>query len=310
MPSIMITGASGFIGSHVARAAAGRTAALTLMSHRRPPAVPRSAGVRTVTADLAAPHTLQGTCEGVDVLIHCASQIGGTPEANEAVNARGTEALVAEARRAGVSRIVHLSTASVYGRGTFIGARAEDLVRRPGSPTSQTRAAAEDTVLAAGGTVLRPHIVHGEGDVWVVPVIAGAMRALRHEVVGGEALLSVVSAAELARLLLGAALAPAGALSARVYHAVHPEPVSAARLLRAAADCAGLPPARRQLTVEQASEALVARGHTVTGLGMLATDHWFDGSRLWADLGEEPGPGFEEDFAGARAWYEDTVRAA
>ncbi|WP_328973679.1 NAD-dependent epimerase/dehydratase family protein [Streptomyces sp. NBC_00239] len=309
MLTTMITGASGFVGSHVARAAAHRTTALTLMSHRRPLALPRSAA-RTVTADLADPHTLRGACEGVDVLIHCASQIGGTPEANEAVNARGTEALVAEARRAGVSRIVYLSTASVYGRGTFTGARPEGLTRRPGSPTSQTRAAAEDAVLAAGGIVLRPHLVYGKGDVWVVPGLAGLLRNLRGDLARGDALLSVASAPELARLLLGVAFAPAADLTAQVYHAAHPEPVSAARLLRAVAECADLPRPRRQLTEPQARALLAARGKSAHGLDMMTTDHWFDSSPLWTDLGEEPGPGFEEDFAWTRSWYEDTVRAA
>ncbi|MFE3993934.1 NAD-dependent epimerase/dehydratase family protein [Streptomyces goshikiensis] len=330
MPTIMITGAAGFIGGHVAREAERRGGlTLRLMSHRRPPtataatataptataptataaADPATAGPgsgagagvpgrRTVRADLSDPGSLRGVCEGVDVLLHCASQIGGTPEANEAVNARGTAALMAEARRAGVSRVVYLSTASVYGRGAFRAARPEDLVRNPGSPTSGSRAHAEDAVLAAGGVVLRPHLVLGDGDRWVVPGLARILRALPGTVEGWAARTSVITAHDLARLLLGAGLAPAGDLTASVYHAAHPVPVTVRTLLGAVAAVAGpaADPAAEDLTAVRARELLAARGIAAQGLDMLTSDHWFDSDPVWRDLRCTPGPDFEAAF--------------
>jgi nucleoside-diphosphate-sugar epimerase len=106
MPTVLITGATGFVGSHVTHEAQRAQADVRLMSHRRPLA---GSGRSVVRADLADPASLRGVCDGADVLIHCAAQIGGTAEANEAVNARGTAALIEEARRAGVRRVVHLS---------------------------------------------------------------------------------------------------------------------------------------------------------------------------------------------------------
>ncbi|MFE3607306.1 NAD-dependent epimerase/dehydratase family protein [Streptomyces goshikiensis] len=303
MPTIMITGAAGFIGGHVAREAERRGGlSLRLMSHRRPPPGAAVPGHRTVRADLSDPGSLRGVCEGVDVLLHCASQIGGTPEANEAVNARGTAALTAEARRAGVSRVVYLSTASVYGRGAFRAARPEDLVRNPGSPTSGSRAHAEDAVLAAGGVVLRPHLVLGDGDRWVVPGLARMLRALPGTVEGWAARTSVITAHDLARLLLGAGLAPAGNLTASVYHAAHPVPVTVRTLLGAVAAVAGpaagpaADPAAEDLTAVRARELLAARGIPAQGLDMLTSDHWFDSEPLWRDLRCTPGPDFEAAF--------------
>lgn len=318
MPTIMITGAAGFIGGHVAREAERRGGlSLRLMSHRRPPAGAAGAGPgpdpgaavpghRTVRADLSDPGSLRGVCEGVDVLLHCASQIGGTPEANETVNARGTAALMAEARRAGVSRVVYLSTASVYGRGAFRAARPEDLVRNPGSPTSGSRAHAEDAVLAAGGVVLRPHLVLGDGDRWVVPGLARILRALPGSVEGWAARTSVITAHDLARLLLGAGLAPAGDLTASVYHAAHPVPVTVRTLLSAVAAVAGQAadpaagpaagPAAEDLTAVRARELLAARGIPGQGLDMLTSDHWFDSDPVWRDLRCTPGPDFEAAF--------------
>ncbi|MCI0385804.1 NAD(P)-dependent oxidoreductase [Streptomyces sp. CNQ085] len=305
----MITGATGFVGGHVVREAVRRGVfSLKLMTHRRPLPASVPAG-SVVRADLADLRSLHGVCDGVDVLLHCASQIGGTPQANESVNTRGTAALAEEARRAGVARIVYLSTASVYGRGTFRNASPGDLVRDPGSPTSRTRARAEDAVLAAGGVVLRPHLVYGEGDTWVVPGIARILRALPGVVVNRTALMSIVSVQELARLLLGTGLAPASALTASVYHATHPAPVVADVLLRTVAECASLPWPAQEFDVLRARALLEAQGQSPNGLDMLTSDHWFDSTSLWSDLGYDPGPDFETDFSECAAWYARTLRA-
>ncbi|MEU1181689.1 NAD-dependent epimerase/dehydratase family protein [Streptomyces sp. NPDC005820] len=307
-PTLLIAGASGFVGGHVRREAERRKVDLRLMSHRRPVS-PSVSGPRTVPADLSDPATLRGVCEGVDILIHCASRIGGTAEANEAVNARGTAALVTEARRAGVSRIVYLSTTSVYGRGTFRGSRPEELTRNPGSFTSHTRARAEDAVLAAGGVVLRPHLVYGEGDMWVGPGVGRLLRTLPGTVAGWPSRMSLIAVRELAGLLVATALAPASALTASVYHAAHPVPVTAEALLRALAGCIGTPWAERELTVEQARAVLAENDQDLSALDMLTTDHVFDSTPLWADVRSDPGAGFDHDFRHTAHWYRRTLQS-
>ncbi|MFG2680438.1 NAD-dependent epimerase/dehydratase family protein [Streptomyces sp. NPDC048392] len=307
MLTVLITGGSGFVGGHVVREAERRRADIRLLSHRRP--VPRSES-HCVRGDLAEPRTLRGVCDGVDVLIHCAAQIGGTSAANQAVNAGGTAALVAEARRAGVRRIVQLSTASVYGRGTYRGQRPEELVRNPGSCTSRTRAAAEDAVLSAGGVVLRPHLVYGEGDVWVGPGLARVLRELPGTVAGWSARMSMIAVTDLARALVGAAFAPDPALSASVYHAAHPEPVTAHGALRAVAACAGIPWPRRDLTVRRA-RGLLAGNDVLSGIvDLLTTDHLFESGTLWSDLREAPGHPFATGFRRAVPWYRSTLPPA
>ncbi|MEU9168960.1 NAD-dependent epimerase/dehydratase family protein [Streptomyces sp. NPDC048420] len=300
MSVVMLTGASGFVGRHVAREAERRPVELRVMSHRKPVA---ARGAAVVPADLGRPDSLRGVCEGVDVLVHCAAQIGGTEEANEAVNARGTTALVAEAQRAGVSRIVLLSTASVYGRGVFRGDRPDELVRNPGSATSRTRAVAEDAVLSAGGVVLRPHLIYGEGDTWVGPGLADSLRVLAGSVAGWPSRMSVISVRELATLVVDTALAPACALTARVYHAAHPVPVTAERLLRAVAECAAIPWPQKEISLVEAREALTRHGRSTTALDMLTTDHFFDSIPLWNDLRRVPDGDFDAGFSHAVPWY-------
>lgn len=304
MTTVLITGASGFVGGHVVREAARRGAALVLMRHRADVGADAEApGARTVTADLARPTSLRGVCDGVDVLLHCASRIGGTPEANQAVNADGTRALLAEAARAGVRATVYLSTASVYGPGAFRDADPRLRRRDARSPTSRTRAAAEDAVLGAGGTVLRPYLVYGAGDRWVVPGLGRLLRALPATVEGWRSRISVVSATDLARLLVAAALAPAGALTHSVYHAAHPAPVEAAALLRTVATCLALPWPRRDLPLARAQELLADDGPARHALAMLSADHWLDALPLWRETGLAPGPGFLTDFPATPAHW-------
>lgn len=306
MPQIVITGGSGFIGSHVTRHAEGLRLPLRLMSHHtRVPAV--APGTETVPGDLRDPGSLRGLCEGAEVLIHCASQIGGPRELCEAVNERGTEALVEEAVRSGVSRIVYLSTAAVYGRGNFRQARVDDLVRNPLSDTSRTRAAAEDAVLAAGGVVLRPHLVYGAEDTKTVPGLARLYTNMPGSVEGWARRTSAIAAEDLARVLVSTALAPAGRLTESVYHANHPEPVLWSELLRAVSSALSLPWPDSDLTTEEARAFLEERGISAHDLDMLTSDHWFDSRPIWNAVDCDPGPGFARRFPGCASWYREVL---
>ncbi|WST48739.1 NAD-dependent epimerase/dehydratase family protein [Streptomyces avidinii] len=119
-----------------------------------------------MNADLADEQSLRGVCEGADVLLSLASYIGPDADRCAAVNSAGAAALVAEARRAGVGRIVHLSTCAVYGPGPHRGQDVGELAPAPVSPASAGRLAGEGPVLDAGGLVLRAGLVLGRGDRW------------------------------------------------------------------------------------------------------------------------------------------------
>ncbi|WP_341722316.1 NAD-dependent epimerase/dehydratase family protein [Streptomyces rimosus] len=189
-------------------------------------------------ADLADPASLRGLCEGADVLLHLASDIGRDAEHCELVNVLGTAALVDEAVRAGVGRIVHLSTAAVYGAGPHSGLDVDEIPPAPVSAASRTRLAAEQPVLAAGGTVLRPGLVLGAGDRWVVPALAELLGRVPARWDGGRGLLSVVAVEDLARLFVRLALGPYGTsgtpgtsgapassgIPRGIHHASHPTP--------------------------------------------------------------------------------------
>jgi 2-alkyl-3-oxoalkanoate reductase len=305
-PRVLITGASGFVGGAVVRAALAseRQPLLRLVEHRRSIETAGFDGrCRTVEADLGDPTSLRGLCEDVDLVVHCASQVGGDPEQCTAVNAAGTRALVAEAQRAGVRRLVYLSTASVYGRGVYRQAREEQLQPAPGSVTSESRAEAERAVLAFGGTVLRPHLVYGEGDRWVVPALIALNRALGATVDGWSAQLSMIDADSLGRLLLSTALSTRPELTGAAYHANHPEPVHCADLMAQVCSSFDVTSERGTMDLEQATGRLRSDVRSAHALAMMSTDHWFESTRLWALTGCRPGPGFSDLFPKHVPWY-------
>ncbi|MFI2209744.1 NAD-dependent epimerase/dehydratase family protein [Streptomyces sp. NPDC020141] len=329
-----MTGAGGFIGGRVAAAARAVPGARVILMSRSPlpdradrthhsdaadpadasdrsesgdrsPSRDRSASgdpaVRHVRADLRDPASLRGVCDGVDIVLHCAVRIGGPDPAVRAVNEHGTRALVAEAERAGVGRLVQVSTASVYGRGVFRDAEPSGLPIAPGSETSRSRAAAEHIVLAAGGTVLRPHLVVGAGDRWAVPGLVRLHRRLAATVDGWRALLSAVDVDDLARAVTAVATAPGDASG--VWHPNHPAPMSCADVFTALEHGLGLPPATADIGVEEARRRLAGDSVSLHHLAMLTTDHWFASTRLWKKTGCPPGRGLAESLARHAPWY-------
>ncbi|MFF4172550.1 NAD-dependent epimerase/dehydratase family protein [Streptomyces sp. NPDC001744] len=311
---ILITGATGFIGGRVAAAATAADVARVRLLARRAPAPPAGAGARgapeveTVRGDLRDPASLRRACEGVDVLLHCASAIGGDEETARAVNDEGTRALVDAAVRAGVSRIVALSTASVHGRGPFRAAAPDTLPIAPVSATSRTRAAGERHVTEAGGTVLRPHLVYGTGDRQLVPGVVRLLSALPGPLDGGGSLHSLIDVESLAGALVGAALSPRTRPGA--YHVNHPTPVPVEKLLSLGEELLALRgvPRRGPATDVAGARALLADDPVALHhLALLATDHWFADDRPWRDFDRDPGPDFATGAARHTAWYRDLL---
>jgi nucleoside-diphosphate-sugar epimerase len=233
--------------------------------------------------------------------VHCATKIGGDAETAEAVNDHGTRALVEEAVRAGVRRIVYVSTAAVHGRGPFRGVRPGEVPIAPASPTSRTRAAAERYVLDAGGLVLRPHLVYGEGDRWVIPGLVWLMKELSATLTGCEALQSMIDVDTLGRAVVAAALSPAPGGGA--HHVNHPEPVPVGDLLTAVSRELGEPGGGRAVDVVTALDRAAGSPLALHHLGMLTVDHWFVDDAFWKDLDCSPGEGFAATFTRAAPWY-------
>ncbi|MEV0992672.1 NAD-dependent epimerase/dehydratase family protein [Streptomyces sp. NPDC049949] len=308
---ILLTGATGFVGAAVLRALRDERAVLVRALTRDPARRgPRSQAAEWVCADLADPDSLHGLAEGVDAVVHLASRIDGSEDQCETVNLHGTRALMREARRAGVGRVVHLSTSAVYGPGPHDGIGVDEIVPAPVSPASRTRLAGEAYALAADGVVLRPGLIQGAGDRWVVPALAELRRRVPARWGEAPARLSVVDVTDLARLIAALAAGPR-AVASGIYHASHPEPVPSAELLAELVALDVLPPVSEEWSWDRCLRSLRETPGRMSErqFALLATDHWYRSEEIWRLAQCPAGPGPLARLADCAAWYRARLAA-
>jgi dihydroflavonol-4-reductase len=117
--NVFLTGATGFVGSHVARELAGQGAQLRLLV-RATSNLRNLEGItaETVTGDLLDPESLRTAIRGCDALMHVAADYRlwvRDPKAMYAANVDGTRALLHIAREEGVPRVVYTSSVATMG---------------------------------------------------------------------------------------------------------------------------------------------------------------------------------------------------
>jgi dihydroflavonol-4-reductase len=115
---LFITGATGFVGSHVARMAAEQGAGLRLLTRRtsKTENLPKSAEL--VQGDLREPAKFAAALRGCDALIHVAADYRlWVPDPVEMykANVEGTREVLRLAREAGVRRVVYTSSVATMG---------------------------------------------------------------------------------------------------------------------------------------------------------------------------------------------------
>jgi nucleoside-diphosphate-sugar epimerase len=112
---ILLTGGSGFVGSHLASRLAAAGAQVRALVRRRGdhPGL-GSPNITQMEGDFVDPATSQRACAGMAFVVHSAASIGSDLAEARRVNAQGTAVLAAAAREAGCRRFVQISTISVY----------------------------------------------------------------------------------------------------------------------------------------------------------------------------------------------------
>ena len=299
---VALTGSTGFIGSAILDALIAADYSVLALSRQDSPY--SGANVERVVArdGLGDVVALRHLMQGADVLVHAASYVGADADLQEGVNVNGTLRLVSEAQRQGVSRIIYVSTAAVYGSLVHNGAKEGELERRPRTSLSASRVQAEDIVLESGGVILRPQLVYGEGDQWFLGQYVAMTEALGAWVNGGTAKVSVIDRKDLGRLVVRLL---SQEVCERVLHACYPDPMPICGLALQVFRHGGVKPPIHTIPPDQALSTMAPLGVRESQIAMVATDHWLSSKQIWEVAGMTPQAHPQLDAA-ALDWYART----
>jgi NAD dependent epimerase/dehydratase len=180
VPKVPVTGAGGFIGSHlVERPAANGAEVRAFVEYDSrgswgwlDDATPETLdAIEIIAGDIRDSHAVRQAVAGCDTVLHLAALIGIpysclAPESYVDTNVTGTLNVVQAATDLGVSHVVHTTTGEVYGTAQYVPIdEAHPL--NPQSPYAATKVGADQIALGYGrsfgtpATVLRPFNTYG-----------------------------------------------------------------------------------------------------------------------------------------------------
>jgi nucleoside-diphosphate-sugar epimerase len=251
-PRTLVTGAAGFIGRHCVCYLASRGWQVTALDvHELPESI---AGVRFKAIDLCERGPLESALTGQEVVFNLASvhlDVGASDDKFEAVNVRAVAQLVELCARAGVRRLVHVSSVGVYGHVARPPA-TEDAPLSPVNTYERTKRAGEEAARQAAArygvdlVIVRPSWVYGAGCPRTEKLIGalrrrrffyiGAARNLRHPIYIDDFLDGLVLAAQAGPEVAG-----------RTYNLAGPTFMHIDEMVRTFAEAVGAPEPRLRI---------------------------------------------------------------
>jgi nucleoside-diphosphate-sugar epimerase len=326
MSEILVTGGNGFVGRHVVSALQDRGDRLRVLA--LPDEDTRSleeSGIAVHRGDIRRPDSLVAPMQGVERVLHLAAlmDVWRPVDHYHAVNVTGTENVCRAALAAGVSRLVHMSSSSVYGMA--LGRPADE--RFPLSPFPDqypvTKAAGDKAVQRMivedqlPAVIVRPDQIFGPGDHMHFGRMADRLRAGKGVIVGsGDNAVPLVYVSDVVQGLLLALDHKRAA--GQAYNITNDRPLTQKQLLHAIAREVGASPPRLHLPYH----ALYAAGYaaerlakltpawrrppiTRLGVAFLGTDNRYRIDKARRDLGYTPRVDLDEGVRLTARWYRE-----
>ena len=318
---VLVTGATGFTGGHLARylAARGHDVRALVRDVARGVDLAR-AGIELVRGDLRDPSALAAATTGVDIVHHIAALYRQAVVSNapyREINATAVERIVEAAARGGAKRVVHCSTVGVHGHVEHPPAN-EDAPLRPGDIYQVTKLEGEELARRAGDrtgievTIVRPTGIYGPGDRRLLKVFRGVARRRWITLGTGEIYYHLTYIDDLVEgfRLCGEHRAAAN----RTYILAGAEVTTLNELVRRVAEVAGVPPPKLHLPVWPVwmagaiCEAVCVPLRIQPSLYRRRVDFFtksraFDITRARTEIGYAPQVGLRDGIGRTLEWY-------
>lgn len=332
MPTYLITGGTGFVGSHVADAVAARGGSIRAIARAGSDTRHlESLGAAIVPGDLSDADALRRAADGVDYVIHCAAKVGdwGPAEEYRAVNVGGLRALLEAVRGKPLTRFVHLSSLGVYEARHHYGTdETEPLPDVHIDGYTQSKVECEKLALEEHRkhqtpvTILRPGFIYGPRDRALLPRLA---KRLKDDdiiyIARGRYALNTTYVGNLVDAVMLALDNPQAV--GEVFNVTDGEFVTKRRMIETVADGLGLDRPRFSIPLwfgrflanwREAKYRKQGRPHppriTQAILKFAGLNLDFSIAKARTVLGYDPKVGFDEGMGKALAWFKDQQAAA
>jgi len=312
-----ITGASGFIGGHLAARLVRDGWQVRALVHKSQISGP--ANIESASGDVRDFDLLKSAFQGVDVLFHLASALGASQIDKRdffEINGEGTRTVLLAARETGVRRIIHFSSAGVLGHVKDGEVADERYPLDPRDVYDASKLKGETIALegARGGqniVVVRPGWVYGPGDRRTFKLVRAVARRRLVLVSRGKTLQTPVFIDD---LIDGALLSAEKGRAGEIYNIAGAEVLTVRQMVEIIAGATGTKPPRVSLPSWPTKAAAWSLGKIFS---MLRREAPLNPSRLAffihpkplriekavQDLGYSPAWDFHRGMAAAVAWY-------
>ena len=314
-----ITGASGFIGSHLVEELLRRNWQVGALLHKRQ--LPAREGLKVFQGDIRDADALREMIAGIDVLFHLAAALGASQIGSSEffqINAQGTANILEAARETGVGRVIHFGSAGVLGTVKENQPVGEDRPAHPIDIYEKTKLAGETTAqnFAEKGmdvVIVRPGWAYGPGDRRTFKLIKAVAKKRFIMVTKGHTLLTPVYIRD---LIEGVLLSVEKARPGEIYHLAGPEVLPIRDVVHIIGEAAGVSIPRLSLPLFPAKivawflekafslvkkEAPLTRGK----LGFFIHPKPLTIEKAKQELGYSPATDFRQGMQTAVSWYRD-----
>ncbi len=320
--TIVVTGATGFLGSALVTALVTRQQPVRILARDEHQARQFFGDAVTICpGEITNTAQVQQAVDGASIIYHLAGRLyhpSIPPELYRQTHVEGTRILLKACQgQTQLQRIVHVSTTGVYGVTGEIPA-AEEAPFAPTNPYEATKLEGEQLALKAYQeqglpvTIVRPGLVYGPGDLHLLGLFASIHKGLFRVIDGGKAFLHPVYIDDLLAAFLLCAVLPWAI--GRSYNIAGEQPVTVRELATAIAHALGkdLPAGSIPLWLANVASDLFAvtpglRGEhaplTRSRVQFLTQSRIYDISRARSELGYAPKIGLEDGMELTAAWY-------